>query len=153
MAPPRRHTLKMSFKKQASADSYTDPFETDPDLSTSVKGDLSASAGPTAGGRHWTISGLKTKFSFRKSQSFSAPMRENRDNGLSLRDNALSPRRRDRSITGSIFYDDENMAVTKNVSEPAEFDSLDLRGKSMNELLVLIKPVSIFHVFLFCSSL
>jgi hypothetical protein len=60
----------------------------------------------------------------------------------------IATRRRDRSITTSTFYDDEHMAVTKSVSEPAEFIPLDLKGKSMNELLVLLKPVSVYYELL-----
>ena len=138
MAPPRRHTIKKSFRKQLTveqqspAESYVDPFEASMDVPP--QGDLS----PVPNNRHWSIpSSIKKRFSFagKKSESFNVPLRE---------DGGASPRRRDRSITTSTFYyNDEHMAVTKNVSEPADFNPLQLTGKNMNELLVLLKPVSL----------
>lgn len=138
IAPTRKLTLKRPFKKQSSADtSYSDPFENEEvatrDVSPAVVG-----SSPGAG-RHWTISTLKQRFSIKKSNSFHVPMRETQDD-------FATTRRRDRSITTSTFYDDENMAVTKSVSEPAEFIPLDLKGKNMNELLLLLKSVSVCMV-------
>ena len=127
LAATRKQMIKKQQKKQPLVDSnnYVDPFE------SSEKGDLSP------GTRHWSISGLKTRFSFRKTQSFAVPLRDSHDD-------TSVPRRRDRSKTASTFYDDENMSVTKNVSEPADFDPLELKGKNMNELLMLLKPVKFF---------
>ncbi len=133
LASSRRQTFKKPPKKPASTDSYVDPFESSE--IGSLKGDISPINVSSGGTRHWSISGLKTRFSFKKSQSLVVPVRDSQD------DTAYS-RRRDRSKTASTFYDDENMSVTKNVSEPADFKSLELRGKSMNELLMLLKPVS-----------
>ena len=127
----RRQTLKKQPKKQESTN-YVDPFE---NTENSVKGEMLPGGGSSGGTRHWSISGLRTKFSFRKAQSLTVPMRDSQDD-------ASYTRRRDRSKTASTFYDDENMSVTKNVSEPADFTPLELRGKSMNELLMLLKPVS-----------
>lgn len=148
LAPQRKHTIKRPFKKHASVDTaYTDPFElieTPPLLSVDVPPSSSPSNTPVVGRattispaavRHWSISTLKSKLSIKKTYSFHVPVREYDD------DSAVS-RRRDRSITTSTFYDNEHMAVTKNVSEPAEFSSLQLTGKGMNELLLLLKPVS-----------
>ena len=131
LAPSRKHTLKRPFKKQPSAETYTDPFENGEVVSSSA----GLSSSPSTG-RHWSISNLKTKFTFKKSNSFHVPMRETQD------ETAVA-RRRDRSITSSTFYDDENMAITKSVSEPAEFIPLELKGKNMNELLMVLKPVSL----------
>lgn len=114
-----------------SADPYIDPFE-----NGEITGkDIPAVVGSPSPGRHWTINNLRQKFSIKKSNSFNVPMRAQDD---------IATRRRDRSITTSTFYDDENMAVTRSVSEPAEFIPLDLKGKSMNELLTLLKPVSVY---------
>ena len=111
------------LKKQASFDIQDDPFEAD------------EARGPSPGGRHWSISGLTKKFSFKKhSLSFTVPLRDDSQ--------VDTTRRRERSITTSTFYTTENMAVTRNVSEPADFASLQLTGKNMNELLLLLKPVS-----------
>lgn len=113
------------MKKQQTVDkpverqSQVDPFE-------------SLEERPSSPGRHWSISNLKSKFAIKKSASFN----------VTLRDDSTIARRRDRSITSSTFYENDNMAVTKNMSEPAEFTPLELRGKNMNELLKLLKPVS-----------
>lgn len=147
LAASRRQTFKKQPKKQASIDSntyakkqvpvesnsnYVDPFES---LEAGLKGDVSPSFA-----RHWSISGsisgLKSKFSLKKTHSFAVPLRDSQDI-------ATTARRRDRAKTASTFYDDENMSVTKNVSQPAEFNPLDLKGKNMNELLLLLKPVSL----------
>lgn len=135
IAPPRKATIRKVFKKQQSTDTYIDPFEASTDLTASVANSNS---------RHWTMPGipsLKKRFSFssKKAESFGATLRE--DEG--------SSRRRDRSITSSTFYDDENMAVTKNLSEPADFSPLQLTGKNMNELLLLLRPVSCSYILLF----
>lgn len=133
MAPAstRRLTLKKTFKKQPSTpESYSDPYGSENAEMLSLK----AESGSLSVGRHWTISGLKTRFSFKKANSFHVATREASEDVVS--------RRRDRSITASTFYDDENMAITRNVSEPADFVPLGLIGKNMNELLVLLKPVS-----------
>lgn len=128
LAPSRKHTIKRHFKKQTPADTYVDPFEN----GDALKEDIPiGSSSPST--RHWSISNLRTKF--KKANSFHVSLREPRDDGL-------ASRRRDRSITTSTFYDDENMAVTKSVSEPADFVPLELKGKNMNELLMLLKPVS-----------
>ena len=93
----------------------------------------SISSGGKSPDRHWTISGLKTRFSFKKTNSFNVPLR-------STEDDSAAYRRRDRSIISSTFYDRE---ITKTVSEPADFVPLQLRDKSMNELLLLLRPVSV----------
>ena len=139
MAPRRNTLMKRTIKKQHTTDKVVDPFEEyESGLS---KGDLLSSSPSNISKteRHWTISSLRTRFSFKKANS-------------SLRDtsdDSVIQRRRDRSLTSSTFYDDENIAVTKNVVEPADFTPLSLTGKSMNELLMLLKSVSLYDV---CTS-
>lgn len=50
-------------------------------------------------------------------------------------DSLMSPNRR------ATFYEFED--VTRPVSHPAEFSPLDLQGKTMEQVLKLLKPVSI----------
>lgn len=129
----RRNTLKKSLKKQNTLEKYVDPFDS---MEIPLPPGSPSSMGK-AGDRHWTISSLRTRFSsVRKANSLNASTLQH-----DFPEETFSPRRRDRSITGSIFYDDENMAVTKSLSEPAEFDALELKGKTMNELFMLLKPV------------
>lgn len=130
--------MKKQARKSPSVDSnnYVDPFEVS-------EGDVSPSSVTSGGTRHWSISGLKTKFSFRRTQSSAVPLRDSQDE-------SQYSRRRDRSKTASTFYDDENMSITRNVSEPADFHPLELRGKSMNELLLLLKPVSLEVLMVLC---
>ena len=124
----RRNTLKRPIKKQNTVDKSSDPFE-------SMERSLTPTTAAKFGDRHWTISGLRTRFSsFKKSHSSEQDITE--DPGYI--------RRKDRSITASVFYDDENMSVTKCVSEPGNFDPLDLKGKAMNEILSLLIPVSFY---------
>lgn len=136
MAPQRKHTMKKVFRKQPTVNNYVDPFE------TTQEGPLKSDMSPVPSTRHWSIpNSIKKRFSFtaKKAESSSVPLRE---------DDCMSPKRRDRSITASTFYDDESMAVTKNVSEPADFSPLQLKGKNMNELLMLLRPVSLLQYLL-----
>ena len=132
----RRTTMRKSVKRQNVIEKSTDPFD-------NLENSLPLMSSQKMGDRHWTISGLKTRLSFKKSASFNASLDQ---------ECAEEPgyiRRKDRSITASIFYDDENMSVTKSVSEPADFEPLDLKQKSMNELLSLLSPVRSFWCFNF----
>lgn len=128
----KRNIMKKSVKKHSSIEKSIDPFDSMemilPPGSTSSLRKL---------GDQWNFSSIKTKFSsLRKANSLNvAPLRDYPEETFS--------RRRDKSITASIFYDDDSMAVTKNLSEPADFNPLDLKGKTMNELLMLLKPVII----------
>jgi len=124
----RRSTMRKSVKRQNVIEKSIDPFE-------NLENSLTPMSSQKMGDRHWTISGLKTRLSFKKSASFNA------SSDLESTEVPGYIRRKDRSITGSIFYDDENMSVTKSVSEPADFEPLDLKQKSMNELLSLLSPV------------
>ena len=142
MAPRRNTLMKRTIKKQHTADKVVDPFE---EYESGLnKGDLLSSSPSNISKteRHWTISSLRTRFSFKKANSFAVSLRDTSDD-------SVIQRRRDRSLTSSTFYDDENMAVTKNVVEPADFSPLSLTGKSMNELLMLLKSVSLYDV---CTS-
>ncbi len=126
----RRNTLKKSVKRQNTVEKSLDPFE-------SIEASLTPSTGQKLGERHWTISGIRTRLSSFKRPSINA------SSELDVEDSTYI-RRKDRSITTSVFYDDENMSITKSLSEPADFEPLDLKEKTMNELLSLLVPVSFF---------
>ena len=140
----KRNTLKKSTKKHTSLERSVDPFdgmEVDqpPGSSSARKSADRHSTMSKFGERQWTISNIKTKIaSIRKVNSTTSPPQD-------YPEEISSHQRRDKSVTGSVFYGDGSMAVTTNLSEPADFQPLDLKGKTMNELLMLLKPVILLY--------